>query len=123
MRHTVRLHGVIVGHSELDDREPEVGRARGAFRPGLGYELVQPVFRIYSHAVPPDGSTKDEVALQRYYKARDALNLELVDASGSVIKTSVIHIEDYTVEAGPQAIVLDVLIKDPEYWSKPPRVE
>ena len=118
MRHTVRLHGVIVGHSELDEREPEVGRARGAFRPGLGYELVQPVFRIYAHAVPPGGSPKDEVALQRYYKARDALNLELVDASGRVIKTSTIHIEDYTVEAGPQAITLDVLIKDPGYWEQ-----
>jgi len=23
---------------------------------------------------------------------------------------------DYTVEAGPEAITLDVLIKDPEYW-------
>ena len=118
MRHTVRLHGVIVGHSELDDREPEVGRARGAFRPGLGYELVQPVFRIYAHAVPLGGSPKDEVGLQRYYKARDALNLELVDASGRVIKTSAIHIEDYTVEAGPSAITLDVLIKDPEYWER-----
>ena len=118
MRHTVRLHGVIVGHSELDDREPEVGRARGAFRPGLGYELVQPVFRIYAHAVPPGATPKDEVALQRYYKARDALHLELVDASGRVIKTSAIHIEDYTVEAGPQAITLDVLIKDPGYWDR-----
>ena len=118
MRHTVRLHGVIVGHSELEDREPEAGRARGAFRPGLGYELVQPVFRIYAHAVPPDGSTRDEAALQRYYKARDALHLELVDASGRAIKTSAIHIEDYTVEAGPSAITLDVLIKDPAYWER-----
>jgi hypothetical protein len=117
MRHTVRLHGVIVGHSELEDREPELGRARGAFRPGLGYELIQPVFRIYSHAVPLGGAPKDEVALQRYYKARDALHLELVDASGRVITTSVIHIEDYTVEAGPSAITLDVLIKDRDYWA------
>jgi hypothetical protein len=118
MRHTVRLHGVIVGHSELDKREPELGRARGAFRPGLGYELVQPVFRIYSHAVPLGGAAKDEVALQRYYKARDALNLELVDARGRVIQTSVIHIEDYTVEAGPAAITLDVLTKDGEFWGE-----
>lgn len=116
MRHTVRLHGVIVGHSELEDREPELGRARGAFRPGVGYELVQPVFRIYSHAVPLDGWHRDQVGLERYYKARDALKLELVDANGRVIKTSTIHIEDYTVEAGPSAIRLDVLIKDPEYW-------
>ena len=74
------------------------------------------MFRIYAHAVPRGESAKDEVGLQRYYKARDALKLELVDASGRLIRTSAIHIEDYTVEAGPSAITLDVLISDPEYW-------
>ena len=59
MRHTVRLHGVIVGHSELENIEPGVGRAWGAFRPGLGYDLVQPVFRLFAQAVPRDGA-KDE---------------------------------------------------------------
>src|SRR3954470_21919141 len=117
MRHTVRLHGVIVGHSELEHVEPDLGRAWGEFRPGLGYELVQPVFRIFSKAVPRDGGPKDDVALERYYSARDALNLELTDSAGKVIRTSAIHIADYTVEAGPSAITLDVLIADDAYWA------
>src|SRR5262245_16857434 len=100
MRHTVRLAGVIVGHSELENTDPDLGRAWGEFRPGVGYELVQPVFRLFSQAVPRDGSSKDSVGLQRYYKARDALKLELQDGSGRPIQTSAIHIADYTEEAG-----------------------
>jgi hypothetical protein len=128
MRHTVRLHGVIVGHSELENIEPGIGRAWGAFRPGLGYELVQPVFRLFAQALPRGGE-KDESLLERYYSARDALKLELVDDSGRPIGTSAIHIADYTIEEGPTAIELDVLVLDADYWearvktapSSPPR--
>ena len=116
LRHTVRLHGVIVGHSDLENAEVSVGRAWGSFRPGLGYELVQPVFRLYAHAVPRDGSAKDDAMLQRYYKARDALGLALEDAHGRAIRTSAIHIADYSVEEGQGAIELDVLISDADYW-------
>ncbi|HXT18936.1 MAG TPA: hypothetical protein VN706_25140 [Gemmatimonadaceae bacterium] len=118
MRHTLRLHGVIVGHSELEHIEPGTGRAWGAFRPGLGYELVQPVFRLFAHAVPRDGSARDETVLARYYKARDALQLELQDANGAPIPTSAIHIADYSVEEGASAIELDVLIADESYWER-----
>ena len=115
MRHTVRLHGVIVGHSELEHSEPDIGRAWGQFRPGLGYEVVQPVFRLFAQAVPRDG-TQDKVLLERFYSARDALELELIAADGTAIKTSAIHIEDYTIEEGPTAIALDVLVSDESYW-------
>ncbi len=118
MRHTVRLHGVIVGHSDLENAEPELGRARGLFRPGLGYELVQPVFRLFAHAVPRDGSAKDAALLERYYKSRDALALGLEDAAGRAIKTSAIHIADYSIEEGETAIQLDVLISDEQYWQR-----
>jgi hypothetical protein len=117
MRHTVRLHGVIVGHSELEHIEPDLGRAWGQFRPGIGYELVQPVFRLFAQAVPRDGS-EDKALLQRYYNARDALKLELIAADGTPIRTSGIHIADYTIEEGPAAIALDVLIPDERYWEK-----
>jgi hypothetical protein len=118
VKHTLKLHGVIVGHSELEHSERGVGRAWGAFRPALGYELVQPVFRLYSKAVDADGSEQDAQMLERYYKARDALNLELTDASGGSIPTSTIHIADYTIEDGPSAIQLDVLIADETYWAR-----
>ncbi|HEX3868750.1 MAG TPA: hypothetical protein VHV78_18440, partial [Gemmatimonadaceae bacterium] len=75
MRHTVRLHGVIVGHSDLANADRDLGRAWGAFRPGLGYDLVQPVFRLFAQAAPRDGSPRDETKLARYYAARDALEL------------------------------------------------
>jgi len=118
MRHTVRLKGVIVGHSELEQVDPDDGRAWGAFRPGLGYELVQPVFRLFSQAVPPGASDKDREMLERYYKARDALGLELQDATGAKIRASAIHIADYTVERGSDALELDVLISDERYWAR-----
>ncbi|HEY4216501.1 MAG TPA: hypothetical protein VGM67_05155 [Gemmatimonadaceae bacterium] len=118
MRHTLRLHGVVIGYSELEDIEPGVGRASGAFRPGLGYELVQPVFRIFALAVPRDGSPKDPDALERYYSARDALALELVDGNGEPVTTSSVHIADYTIEEGSAAIAIDVLIKDERYWQR-----
>jgi hypothetical protein len=117
VKHTVKLHGVIVGHSELEHVERGTRRAWGAFRPGLGYELVQPVFRLYAQAVPRDGG-RDEVTLARYLKARDALNLELTDARGDVIATSAIHIADYTVEEGPSALSLEVLVTDDGYWGR-----
>src|SRR4051794_32688832 len=116
MRHTVRLHGVIVGHSELENVDPDVGRAWGEFRPGLGYELVQPVFELFARAVPRDGSQKDRALLDRYHESRDALHLELQDDRGQTIKTSAIHIADYSGEAGAPPPELDVLISETGYW-------
>jgi hypothetical protein len=118
VKHTLKLHGVIVGHSDLEHVDRGTGRAWGPFRPGLGYDLVQPVFRLFAQAIAPDGAEQDEAKLERYYKARDALNLELTDASGARIPTSVIHIADFTVEDGPSAIQLDVLIADEGYWAR-----
>jgi hypothetical protein len=116
MRHTVRLQAVIVGYSELENIDPDLGRAWGTFRPGLGYELVQPVFRLFAQAIPRDGSAKNAEMLERYYSARDALHLQLEDPNGRVIKTSTIHIADYTVEEGSDALVLDILISEDAYW-------
>jgi hypothetical protein len=118
MRHTIRLQSVIVGHSELENIEPELGRAWGAFRPGLGYELIQPVFRLFAQAVPRDGSPKNAEQLDRYYAARDALQLRLEDANGQLIRTSAIHIADYTVEEGSGALEVDVLISEDRYWQQ-----
>jgi hypothetical protein len=96
VRHTVKLHGVTIGHSELEESGPASRQAAGQFRPALGYELVQPIFRLYSEAVPlPGGEPRDEEKLARYYAARDRLGLELVDAGGRTIATNAIHIADY----------------------------
>lgn len=118
MRHTLKLHGVVVGWSDLERIEPDLGRARGRFRPGIGYELVQPVFRLYAEAVPHSGSAeRDEQKLARYYRSRDALELELVDGAGKLIPTSAIHIADYRGNDSGDC-ELDVLITDAGYWER-----
>ena len=118
MRHTLKLHGVVVGWSDLEHIDPELGRARGRFRPGIGYELVQPVFRLFAEAVPRTASSeRDEAKLARYYRSRDALKLELVDGAGHLIPTSAIHIADYTADESGDC-ELDVLITDASYWER-----
>lgn len=118
MRHTVKLHGVIIGHSDLEESDASIGRAWGRFRPGFGYDLVQPVFRLFSEAVPMrGGETRDAEKLARYHVARDKLGLSLVDAEGNEIRTSAIHIADYTTDRDRKALELDVLISDDAYWA------
>lgn len=112
MRHTVKLAGVIIGYSDLEEADALLGRAWGMFRPGLGYELVQPVFQLFREAAPMrGGEPRDMEKLARYHAARDKMGLSLVDDEGNVIKTSVIHIADYSPN-----IELDVLISDEDYW-------
>ena len=117
MRHTVKMHGVVSGHSELEHGDATERRAWGRFRPGFGYELVQPVFRLYSEAVPVAGAEpRDRDKLERYHAARDKLGLVLVDATGRELATSGIHIEDYTEERGKDAMRLEVLVADDAFW-------
>ncbi len=118
VRHTVKLHGVIIGHSDLEQADESVGRAWGRFRPGFGYDLVQPVFRLFTEAVPMrGGEPRDAEKLARYHAARDKLGLSLVDAEGNEIRTSAIHIADYTTEWDKNALELDVLISEEDYWT------
>ena len=115
-KHTVRLHGIAIGYSDLEDVDRSLGRARGRFRPGVGYDLVQPVFQLFTEAVPvPGAEVADEEKLDRYHRSRDALGLSLEDDTGRAIRTSAIHISDYSERRGG-TIELEVLISDPDYW-------
>ncbi|MEP6731206.1 MAG: hypothetical protein ABJE10_11235 [bacterium] len=119
MRHTVKLRDVIIGHSDLEEVDESVGRAWGRFRPGFGYELVQPVFRLFTEAVPMrGGEPRDKEKLARYHAARDKLGLSLVDPAGKEIHTSAIHISDYTTDGDKKALELEVLISDEGYWDE-----
>ncbi|MDB4907897.1 MAG: hypothetical protein JWO05_2681 [Gemmatimonadetes bacterium] len=119
MRHTVKLQGITVGWSDLEDAEPSVGRARGVFRPGIGYDLVQPVFQLFRDAVPArGGAVADEELLARYHRSRDALQLTLEDGAGVAIATTAIHIADYASGASAAARELEVLIADDGYWRR-----
>jgi hypothetical protein len=117
-RHTVRLKDIIVGWSDLEVAEPTLGRARGRFRPGIGYDLVQPVFQLFAQAVPtPGADATDPEKLERYHRSRDALGLSLEDDAGRSIRTSAIHIVDYSGnESAP--LEVEVLISDRDYWKR-----
>ena len=117
-RHTVKLHGIAVGYSDLETVDPTLGRARGRFRPGVGYDLVQPVFRLFAEAVPDAGGpVSDDEKLERYHKSRDALSLELEDDAGRPVATSSIHISDYSHRPSG-TMELEVLISDRAYWHR-----
>ncbi len=118
MKHTVKLKGIIVGHSELEHIEPGTGRAWGPFRPGLGYDLVQPVFALFAQAAPKNEASRDDAKLERYYAARDALDLRLEDVTGRPIHTTTIHIADYDAADSGNAPQLEVLISDEAYWRR-----
>jgi hypothetical protein len=118
MRHTLKLNGIIIGHSELEEVDAVDRRVWGQFHPGFGYELVQPIFRLFSEATPmPGGEPLDQIKLERYLAARDKLPLELVDDRDRPIQTAAIHIADYSERRGSDAISLDVLIPDDDYWA------
>jgi hypothetical protein len=115
--YVLKLRGVIVGRSELEHRDVGASLASGEFRPGLGYELVQPVFRLFTEAVGgTTASPNDEAKLERYHRAREALPLELFDGAGRRLETGRIHIADRTEEEGPKAIALEVVVSDPTFW-------
>jgi hypothetical protein len=117
-RHTIKLHGVAVGYSDLEDVDPALGRARGRFRPGVGYDLVQPIFRLFAEAVPaPGGAVVDQEKLDRYHRSRDALGLTLEDDAGRDITTSAIHISDYS-NGKRGSLDVEVLISDRSYWKR-----
>ena len=112
------LKGIAIGYSDLEEIDPSLGRARGEFRPGVGYELVQPVFKLFTDAVPaPGGEVADADKLSRYHKSRDALGLSLEDDAGRTVGTTSIHIADYA-HLNRGRIEVEALISDASYWKR-----
>jgi len=110
MSFTLKMSGVIVGRSELENRDPSRRAASGVFRPGLGYDLAEPIFSLYETA----GS--DAEALARYRKSRDALRLQLTDSSGRAVDVRELHIRRTASAAAPS---LEIETDDPAFWSAP----
>ena len=79
MSYTVRLRGIIVGRAELAASDPATGLRSGAFRPGPGFDLVEPLFQLSG---------------PRFNQAMQALKLELLDNTGTVVPTRSIDIRD-----------------------------
>ena len=117
MSYTLKMRGVIVGRSSLERADASTRVATGAFRPGLGYDLVQPVFRLYAEAVPDPGAPPvDDEKLRRFRAAVARLGLELFDREGRRVETSSIHVFDYVAERGSAALELEVVTDDAAFW-------
>ncbi|MEO6445883.1 MAG: hypothetical protein ABIZ91_03985 [Gemmatimonadaceae bacterium] len=101
MSFIVKLRDVLVGRSDLRHRTPDSADARGVFRPGLGWELVEPVFDMRTS----DGTSGAEGNL-RYRSALETLSLALHAPGGAVVGTS--RIEIVRDSASPSGLVLDV---------------
>ena len=115
MSFTLTMSGAIVGRTDLENRDAIQRVARGVFRPGLGYELAQPVFELY------DGARTDPAGLDRYRRARDALQLRLTDAGGTLITFRELHIQRPSEVAGAtNDYMIEVSSDDPRLWSTSP---
>ena len=111
MTYTLRLRDIVIGWSSLNELDAQERRARGEFRPGLGYELVEPIFvlRPETHD-SADAAERD----QRYRRARDTLALSLHGRDGGMIDTA--RIDIYASPLNRSALVLDVKIVDESFW-------
>lgn len=107
------MSGVIVGRSELEGRDPASRAVRGVFRPGLGYDLAEPVFSLY------DNAQGDQAALERYRRARDALRLQLTNAMGEPVSFRELHIQRGEATAGGTEYIMEVVSDDPRLWNAP----
>jgi hypothetical protein len=111
---------MVLGHSELLERDEGMGIACGRFHAAADYARVQQIFRLFAEATPEtSASPTDEEKLARYYAGRDALGLTLLDSVGREIYTDSIHIADYTVEEGPEALEVEIVLRDPSFFEAP----
>ncbi len=112
MRYTLKLRDIVIGWSDLSHRDPAARLARGEFRRGLGYELVEPIFVL--RPVDPAAPGYDEMA-QRYRRARDILQLSLHTDDGALVDTSRIDIRTGAAEG---SLVIEVAIVDSNFWTE-----
>ncbi len=103
----LRLHNVIVGHADLKVQDPVAGAWRGPFRPGLGWELIEPVFELRGAAQLPD-------AAERFEQARNALRFELTTADGTALALDGLDI--HTEQRGAQTVPTELFVR----FTRPP---
>jgi hypothetical protein len=85
---------VVLGTSPLSQLDKCAGVAYGPFAPSEAFDLVRPVFGLFTAANElPVGPARVE-ALARYSAARDALGLTLTTASGQAVATRWLHVRD-----------------------------
>ncbi len=119
MSYRIRLNDITIGWTELENGDQAGGLAYGRFRPGDGYELVQPIMQLHAEAVPERaGPTLDGEKLARFLAAADALPLQLVDDEGARIPTSLIRIFDYRSVRSSEPLEVEVRPADERFWRR-----
>jgi hypothetical protein len=112
MSYTLRLKDIVIGWSDLESRDAATRVARGAFRPGIGYELVEPIFVLR----PSDEAGPDLLEREaRYRRARDTLDLALYAPDGTEVDTA--RIDIMRDETSTTELALEVSIVDRRFWS------
>lgn len=114
-RFTLKLRDVVIGWSDLERRDEKSGIARGDFRPGLGWDLVEPIFVLRpTDPAAPDAADREH----RYRRARDTLALSLHAGDGAMVDTARIDVmED---EESATRLTLEVVIVDRGFWTPIP---
>lgn len=117
MRYSLKLKHLTVGHSDLEHRDASQRAARGAFRPGLGWDLIEPIFalEVEAYRAMTDG-VPDESLLTRFLQARDALGLTLVDAHGRVVGCSDLRITSAERDGAETVLEIEAEIEDVQFW-------
>ncbi len=101
MTYALKLHGIVLGRSELEDRDPSTRFVGGVFHPGTGYALIEPIFTL--RVTNPE----------RYVRARDTLAFELADDGGPPLRAA-----DVEIAADGDALTLRARVDDAEFWSR-----
>lgn len=101
----------MIGWSTLEERDHALGEARGEFRPGQGWDLVEPIFVLRPEDPTAEGASEMNA---RYRRARDTLQLSLHAADGSLIDTATIDVVgDASRRSG---LALIVAVVDEGFW-------
>ncbi len=114
-RYRIRCNGEEIGASELEERDSGMGIATGVFVPSPAYERVRATFRIFSEAMRETGPADQEM-IDRYYRERDKLGLTVVRPDGTLLRTSVVHISDFSEGPNDDSYEVEVHIDDPAFF-------
>lgn len=109
MSHVLKLRDIVVGRCDLSATGGASHVLRAAFRPGLGWELVEPIFQL--NGATGDQQPADDEHRARYRSARDTLALALFAPDGSLVETTRIDIVADPASPTRLALEADVVVR------------
>jgi hypothetical protein len=97
MKFHIIFNEQLIGESNLENHDKGMNIYSGKFWPTVDYRLVKPVYLLFGHATI-NPSKVDESLLNKYYQARDKLNLKVLDEGHQLFPSESIHIIDYSFD-------------------------